>query len=680
MKRLFYLTVIFILGLLSLWSSATAQDGIDLPTELYFLLNEGVVQRLGVGQAGVETVTPEDTFIIDFAVAPDGHWMAYRTEMGMTLASLVPEYPRSVDIDTGTADFPTFRGRGETIAWHPSGEVLAYTTSTGFRAAFLAGNITAPQFVDVGLTGVVSLQWSPTGKHLAVQADPNIWWVYRLEAGGFALTSAIPASFGLDWLDDDRLVFAPPGEGLRLMNLANANMQTVLLDASREYRQPVVQPNGQIAVLAMLPDAPEQGVLQRIAVLDDGAEVLLEDETPINAEGARWVPGGDFMIALRERALALLLPFEVPLPFTDVISYTWGAPRPTKVTGVATTRGGLFLAPGQTETTQGIVQVWSLPTNGLPAVEVTTSPRDVLEFALARDRRTLVYLSDASLWIRDIGNPAIGNPTDEARVLATVGQGATDLRFNNSGQLLTFAILPGEANEGGDNAEAMAEATAEAEAVIQRQSGIWQQALTDDAPTLILPNDLTPQGEAAFIYREPQFSPLVNALLVKRITDDVVDYYYYTPDSGELFTVGGYADAIWLQDGRIAASATDAAGAGVFLIDPATVPAEASVAFRASNAAVLDMRETNAGVLRVVISGDNRPGNVTLDVLEIRLETSEPDTIASLEVLAAPRLSVGGNMVAGYHYPDNGLVFFDLIEGQTVLLSLPPQIRAFRWN
>src|SRR5262245_35588225 len=99
-----------------------AQDGLNLPTELYVLGNNGQVQRYGLGAAGISTVTPESDFVVDFGVAPDGNWLAYRTEQSLTILNMFTG--ESSVIENG-AGVPSARGRGDTLAWSPSGDALA---------------------------------------------------------------------------------------------------------------------------------------------------------------------------------------------------------------------------------------------------------------------------------------------------------------------------------------------------------------------------------------------------------------------------------------------------------------------------------------------------------------------------------------------------------------------------
>src|SRR3982750_1801648 len=124
---------------------ARAQDGMDLPTPLYLLTNNGQVQRIGLGTEGVTTVTPEDAFVVDFGVAPDGNWLAYRTEKGLYILNMYTQ--EAATIEEGPAVLPPSRGRGDTLAWSPTGYMLAYPTAYGVRT--YTNTPAAPLFADL---------------------------------------------------------------------------------------------------------------------------------------------------------------------------------------------------------------------------------------------------------------------------------------------------------------------------------------------------------------------------------------------------------------------------------------------------------------------------------------------------------------------------------------------------
>ena len=83
---------------------AAAQTA-DLPSELFVLTNEGIIERYGVNAVGATPVTPEDIYVIDFGLDALGERLAYRTESGITLLGLTGG--SGVPLEGATASDPT---------------------------------------------------------------------------------------------------------------------------------------------------------------------------------------------------------------------------------------------------------------------------------------------------------------------------------------------------------------------------------------------------------------------------------------------------------------------------------------------------------------------------------------------------------------------------------------------
>ncbi|MFW5690883.1 MAG: hypothetical protein ACOCXZ_00165, partial [Chloroflexota bacterium] len=173
---------------------AAQGDGLNLPTELYILLNAGTVERYGLGAAGVTTITPDDVFVLDFAVAPDGNWLAYRTDSGLYVSNMTSD-DAPVQLEATSANFPPLRQGGQTLTWSPDAGALAYTTEYGVRVAvdIASGQ---PRFIDIAVSPLIHLSWSPGGAFLAAEAENDVWWLYRREAAAMPLTGALPSARG----------------------------------------------------------------------------------------------------------------------------------------------------------------------------------------------------------------------------------------------------------------------------------------------------------------------------------------------------------------------------------------------------------------------------------------------------------------------------------------------------
>jgi hypothetical protein len=304
--------------------SAAQTDALNLPTDLYVLLNDGVIQRYGIGAAGVVNITSPDVFVLDFGVSSDGTLLAYRTQEALNLAALgdIPAPPTAVDTTPGV---PPLRGRGETVAWSPTGDAVAYTTMTGFRTYFVGG-----AFADIQQTSLLGLYWSPGGHFIAAEAEDDIWWIYRREGNAIILTAALPSSMGTAWASETELAFAPLEGGLTIMALSAGNPQTPLLPNSAEYRLPHLAPEGNLLVFRRNKDEARvpTGYGQLISVARTTIEPEVIGSAAIDLTGSvRWAPGEGLMIAFQGGVLALFDPNTgqaFPLPIANAVAYSWG--------------------------------------------------------------------------------------------------------------------------------------------------------------------------------------------------------------------------------------------------------------------------------------------------------------------------------------------------------------------
>jgi hypothetical protein len=322
------LLILSLVVLLALPLAAQENTSLNLPTDLYVLLNDGLVQRFSPGSASVTTISPEGVFVLDFGVSLDGSQIAYRTDSGtlMLMDTADPASARQVD---DAADVPTVRGRGDTVAWSPGGDAIAYTTLTGARVYLTDG-----AFATIEQQRIIALQWSPNGQYLLCESDGNIWWIYRRDPGAMTLVAALPSSIGTTWVSGSELVFAPGDGGLILMNLAQGNAQTLLLDAVNEYRLPQLTRDGRLLLFrrpkgdALIPEGHGQ-----LVVLSPGVAQPQElSGIAIDLTGRlRWAPGAEVMLTFEGGVLALYNPVDgtaVALPANNAVAYSWGTYPP----------------------------------------------------------------------------------------------------------------------------------------------------------------------------------------------------------------------------------------------------------------------------------------------------------------------------------------------------------------
>lgn len=648
------LALVVLLTLLGFSGTMRAQDdGLNLPTELYILLNSGVVERYGLGATGVESVTPDDVFVVDFAIAPDGNWLAYRTEDGLTLTYM----PDGRDepgrqLEGQSADVPPVRGRGSTMAWSPEGDALAYTTSGGLRAAF---NVSAePGFQDIPGNPLVNLSWSPEGTHLAAETEDNVWWIYRRAGDELVLTSALPSSVGLAWYDDARLIFAPEDGGMFFMDLAAANQQLQIRETTARYQRPYVRADG--VVLAFIRDdnmselEANQAYLRRF-VIGDGALIPTEtSETPFDLTRLRWAPGGQLLIAFRGGVVILVLPTTgdgFPLPIANAVAYDWGADRPPQATDLTLPAAGYFLAP---DILTGATQLWRLPPDVGPPERLTEADADLTAYTVTPNGATIAYVSDGTLWAQNTNNP------DSARELTAVNPAADDLIFSPDGTSIFYTTPSTDSDPVG---------------------GIWTVPAAGGDAQLVLANgpDVEEPVAAPPFYSRPRFAPNVNALLVTVSGAEATSHLILDTASGGLVELDAYDHAEWLSDGRILAYR----GAELFIVDvSADPPAELSLLAGDEDERIIATIEAEPGRIRALLAGDEQRGPASLAVYDAAMDGSGAGMVVDAGFIVAPSFSADGDVIAGYTREDGLLVFFTPADGVRVL-ETPTGISAFRW-
>lgn len=629
-----------------------AQDGLNLPTELYILRNEGIVDRYGLGAAGVQSVTPEDQIVLDFRVAPDGNWLAYRTQDALYAVQMYGEATTRL-LDTETASLPPIRGRGETIAWSPDSSAIAYTTLTGARVQFIDGGS-----VELTQPDLQNLVWSPDGRYLAAGADQNIWWIFRRDDRQLNLTSAIPQAAGTAWLDGSRLLFAPPEGGLTLMDLASANAQTPILDTFQTYRLPYVRSDGTILVFVTDETAePVTGRLLRVGLSDAGVTVEEAGAADVEMSGLRWSPGGDLIIVFQGGVLALVNPVTgegFNLPIGSVSAYGWGPTYPPSREGIAAGEPGYFIAPGPT----GIEQVWHMSADGSRPTAVTSAEVPVVAYDVARDERLLVYVSDDRLWLQSLTD-ADSEPQELALLGAaedaapSLDAGATTVYFRDE----------------------------------QAENGIYRLSLADSGavPELMIPD--TPE----VIYQRPQAGSGVNAVLVETLeSSGDRGFVVYDPTANERLAFIRYANAASPDYGDPAWFAgSEVVFAGVYprnnvptlgfhTLDVNNIDAGiATLLPLTEELRMLDFVRQPDGTVRVLVRF-REPGQVF--VLDVPLDGSAPQTVANAGYIIEPQLSPQRDTLIGLTHPGGSLVSFDIASSARVRLAGFPSVADFVWR
>lgn len=613
MRRWWALLGALLLG--GLWP-LRAQDGLNLPTELYVLDNSGVVQRFGLGASGIETVIGgPQAFVLDFAVAPDGVTLAYRTLEGLFLTDLYPRQrpipPPTVTLDGPSAGFPELRGRGDTLAWSPSGIALAYTTVGNLR--LLDRRTGRAQNLDVA--AIQDLRWSPDGQFLAAGAAGNIWWFYYYDGAQARLVSAITEVTSIAWLLDNRVYVALANGGLNVLDIRNRSQQTVVLPPDQRYWLPYVTGEGDVLVFQGEPEAARLHVLT-----GQGTRPL--GQALVDVSAARWSPDGRSLVAFRGGTMALIEPISgqsFTLPINNASAYGWGVYRPE--VGTVARWGGAYILAEAPST--GVVQVWRVPdTDALPET-ITPAQESITEFAVSPDGRRIAYVSNNALFYFVTG----GSPTEDLFRIAEQVEPPVQPAFSSDGLRLYYRL----------------------------PSGIHVADLTS--------GQTFPFKEGGF--RQPLPAPTLAALLV---TDAAGQVRLLDANTGDEIGAPLRGRGKWLG-GTLYAVFDDQ----VTLLDALNGQVVRTLLENDTGESVLDVALLDREGVRVLLAGPAPSPVIVLDALPT---TSNRFSIGFID---SPRLSSDARFVLGWTHPNGDLIIVDVGARQRQRLGLRLGVRAFSW-
>lgn len=635
-----------------------AQEPLRLPAALYVLSNEGIVQRYRPGDAGLKAITPLNTFVLDFRLAPDDNWLAYRTLEGLWLANLYrDDSPRLIEGES--AGVPPIRGRGDTVAWTSQADALAYTTVTGVRVHYFETNT----FTDIAIDNIAHLSWSPDGRYLAAESTDKAWWIYQREETGFRLTSVIPATEGAAWVSLTEIVFAPPEGGLIVMDLGLANTQTVLLDASNDYRLPFVESEEALLVFTMGENSP-RGRLTRVFVNPQGAAAVPIGEADVDVTDLRWSPQGNVLVGFQGGAVAVVNALSgegVTLPLPVVAAYSWGSVLPSEVALFPLPSDLFALAPDE----QGTPQVWRIPRELLPYV-ITQADVPVTAYALNISQDALAYLAGTTLWWQDLTGD------NEAVALTKLTPPlAASLAFGPDGLIYYRDTVEG-------------------------QAGIWRidPATEEPAPDLFI------EDSEERIYFMPRPASGASALAVgwsetgagsgisvyntttqARLVDLLLTTQTSTPTQPA--TLAAYRVPSWLQGTQMLFGGTITRGGigtvGLHVQDVNNTQEPPFVLWRIEKPVTIHdlVFLPDEKVVRLLVQAAT-PGPVSM--MDVPLEGGAPTVRAQVGFLTLPRLSPDGSTVAALTQPGGDIVIWTLTMRRRVLLANPGQVETLSWR
>ncbi len=639
-----------IFTLISLWllSFVTmAQDALNLPTELYILLNGGQVERYGLGADGVQTVTPEGEFIVDFGIASDDNWLAYRTPDGLFISNIYE--PDSVQLVDDNADVPPIRGNGETVAWSPDDSALAYITLNGVRVYYRDGSMT-----DIAVNQVQHLVWSPDGAFLLAETAENIWWIYRRVGINMPLASVIPSSQGITWLTDSVLIFAPAEGGLLTMDLNENNAQSTILATSEVYSLPYHVSDGVYRVFVQGEDS-SFGQLMLLQI-DENDGVITENigEGDVELGSIRWAPGGNLLIAFQGGVMALVDPISgqgFTLPITSAVSYDWGNVQSNSVNSISP-EGNLYFVGTDV---MGVRQVWTFADDGNP-FSITPATGDITAYDIAPNGQEIVYVSQDQLWLYDQSD-------EELTSLVESSEPIQSPRFSRDGTRIAYSVDTVENSPNG---------------------GIWLMSINEDENTLILANGAAGSDVVSPpFYSHPQWAPNINALLVKASGSETTSLSVLDVNTLEVVPLGQYDDGFWLSDGRVVAWGTGSSSgtpqaSEIVILDPNTQQDPIPLFTLPEDILVERLIQVSANELRL-ITRQNTFGPSSLLVVSVPINGT-PERLLTMSPLIDPVFSENGDFVAGLTHPNGNLVWYEPETNAQQILMFPTDIGNIVWR
>jgi WD40 repeat protein len=615
-----------------------AGEAFNLPTALYLLSNEGIINRYGVGTSGIHPVTAESEFVVDFGVASDDRWLAYRTQDGLFIHDLADSQASPILLERQpTANFPPYRRGGQTLAWSPNGSALAYTAEYGVRVAF---DLTSDrqQYADIAVSPIENLVWSPDGAYLAAQADGHIWWIYRRDGYTLNLAGVLPSSVGIAWLDSVRLVFAPLEGGLFLLDLANQNEQIQLQPAARFYRYPALALDGSLIAFTYIPsDGLDENHAYWRRLTLDGANVEIEDtsDSAVDLTGFHWLPNASLALSWRDGELNVLSPADglsIDLMLDDVIGFSWGDVIPNPVATLPI--NGYFLADDFT----GTKQVWRINPDSTPQM-LTQHDDDVMSFAISRDNNQLAYSMGGAIWLLDLRDLLV-----EPVELIAVDVTATDLDFSADGGTLFYVD---------------AEGLRRVPTTLDEHSAVGLLLLNTETTT----------------YHNPQYAPNINALLIQA-DSNIRQIAFFDLFSEALLMLGAYDNATWVSDGRIIAWRNGVNGAQVVLIDPSIDPPGMITLATFEGEHIYAMRQINVANFHFVLANKGLKVPNLMRVVNVPITGEDASTQIIFPTVSDPVISRNGEQVIGAYGFDRQLTLAETLE----TLQQPLAIEQFWWG
>jgi hypothetical protein len=520
-----------------------------LEADLFYLNAAGQVwkQPLLGDESAASAVTRLDVNVQDFAVAPGGEWLLYRTDTFVAVGG-VNNLSGQLIADTGPMQ--SARMGGHTMAWSPDASKLAYTTPLGFEVYVPgAGPEFGPLVFPTIEQSIRELGWSHNAQWLLVWRDDGRAALYGV-ASEVSLWVEIGQINSYAWLSDGRLAFAPSEGGLALLDPGDLNSRAFLVRQDRQVNTIGEREDGSIAFFAHDNGDPAKSYLN----LADPEDLSFRQESgvAIAIEGWEWNPTATRLMQLDAgdpsgHTVELLDPSTGSSAQFETsgapVAFAWGDTPPRTISGIALPSNLYFIAPEA-----GVLQVWRLPKNGDPPATITDAATDVIDYRVSSDGTQIVYTSGGVIYRRVIGTQDI----TEIVTLASDARVSGTPAFSTSGRKIAYA-----------------------------NKGIWVYDLDTQTPTRlvadVIPQQLERETEIT-IYNTPRWSPDDSWLIIQV-------GYYEGFDNALLSTTGSplsplplnlfVTNTTWTSEGNLLVFSSGGAYSqpGLHVITPGETPA-----------------------------------------------------------------------------------------------------------
>ncbi|MBN1430277.1 MAG: PD40 domain-containing protein [Anaerolineae bacterium] len=628
-----------------------------LPADLFYLNDTGQVWRQPyLGDESVAyLVTRMEEKVYDFAVAPGGEWIIYRTDGGVTVRQLDGSQGQVIALEVGT---PFDVSRGRTLSWSPDAARVAYATATGFQVYIPgAAEDLQPLIFDAQLPdpSLIDLGWSANSRWLVAWLSNGL--ASLCDTGDLASLRCVDlgALNSYAWLIDGRLAFAPVEGGLALLDPEDLESRIFMVPQDQSIDLLFQRIDEMLAFFVHDGGIDQPGFLH-LATLSD-ASFNQEGMAPIQTAGLSWdVAGGRLMGRGQSQSIAFLDPVTGAvgeIASTGVpVSLDWSDPPPHGVTSLPLAGDLYFLAPQA-----GIVQVWRLPADGEQPASITNAAADVLAYDVAPGSTQIAYTSGGTIYVGPVNSPDV----KEMAVVAPDANSPTGTpAFSADGERLAYA-----------------------------NNGIWTIDLKTGQKRRLV-SDVTPSAaDQRQVFDQPRWSPDGRWLLVKANFFQGYDYALVSVAGGTapIFLNRYNSRAEWGADNMVLvySDGRSFSQAGLSTVQPGNAP----VITPLLDLPILDVALRPDGRLVFLIA----PGPFALGPTSVQVYSAAADgadvraETASL-VLEQPRLSSDAIMVAGLvqtRRDDLGRVSGSLVvvnpaTGQLFVLEAMSSVYDLQWS